>query len=517
MSAQSADLVLYNANVLTMNPMQPVAELVAVWGDEIVRVGSNDELDLYGLQAKRIDCEGGTVIPGFNDAHLHILTYASMLLSVDCSPAAVASISDIQGVIRRRAEQTPRGGWIRAGGYNEFYLAERRHPTRLDLDKAALNHPVKLTHRSLHACVLNSLALSLAGISIETPDPPGGLIDREPETGEPNGVLFGMNSYINEQVMPPLSEDELSRGVRLANRSFLSRGITSVQDATARNGLEQWQTFGRLKENGEIIPRITMMFGSHALADLKERGMYAGCGDRGLRLGAMKLALDETSGELNPPQEELNEAVLAAHREGFQVALHAIEEGTVEAAANSLEYCLNVSPKADHRHRLEHCSVCPPPLLRRLKDIGVVVVTQPGFIYYSGERYLREVPDTQLPWLYRTRSFLASGLKPAGSSDCPVAPCNPLVGIYAAVTRRAEKGQFLSPEEAVSPEEALEMYTLGGAYAAFEEKFKGSIEAGKLADLVVLSADPTVVEPEAIKEIQVMMTIVGGEVVWEGQ
>ncbi len=172
-------------------------------------------------------------------------------------------------------------------------------------------------------------------------------------------------------------------------------------------------------------------------------------------------------------------------------------------------------PQGERRHRLEHCSVCPPRLLRRLKAVKALVVTQPAFIYYSGERYLSDVPEAQLPWLYRTGSFVKSGLKPAASSDCPVVPCNPLVGVYAAVTRKAESGQVLSPEQAISPEEALRMYTLAGAYASFEEQLKGSIEVGKLADMVLLSADPTGVAPEQIKDIQVEKTIVGGEVVWE--
>jgi predicted amidohydrolase YtcJ len=150
-----------------------------------------------------------------------------------------------------------------------------------------------------------------------------------------------------------------------------------------------------------------------------------------------------------------------------------------------------------------------------LKAVNAIVVTQPAFIYYNGERYLREVSDTQLPWLYRTRSFLVNGLRPAASSDCPVVPCEPLFGVYAAVTRKAENGQGLSSEEAISPEEALRIYTLGGAYASFEERLKGSIEVGKLADLVILSADPTKVEPEEIKEISVEKTIVAGKVVWE--
>jgi predicted amidohydrolase YtcJ len=515
LSTEAADLVLYNANILTMNPRRPRAELVAAKDGEIVWVGTNDDRDLFRGRRKFINCEGKTVIPGFNDAHIHIMAYASNLLSIDCSPSSVASVSDIQEKIRQQAERTPRGAWIKGTGYNEFYLAEHRHPNRHDLDRAAPYHPVRLNHRSLHACVLNSLGLSLAGISIETPDPAGGLIDRELETGEPSGLLFGMNSYINEQVIPTLSEKEVRWGVKLVNQSLLSSGVTSVQDATVRNGFDQWRTFISLKKRGELVPRVSMMFGLHALTDFEERGLDYGYGDTTLRLGAVKFTLDETRGQLNPSQEELNESVLRAHRAGFQVAIHAIEESTVQAAATALENCLHRSRKGDPRHRVEHCSLCPPPLLRRLKAVKALVVTQPAFIYYSGERYLSDVTDTQLPWLYRTMAFLKSGLRPAASSDCPVVPCNPLVGVYAAVTRMAESRQTLSPKEAISAEEALRMYTLAGAYASFEEQLKGSIEVGEMADLVVLSADPTAVSPEELKEIRVEKTIINGEVVWE--
>jgi predicted amidohydrolase YtcJ len=513
--AKAADLVLYNANVLTMNHRQSCAELVAAKDGRIIHVGKNDELGRFRGVGKLINCEGMTVIPGFNDAHTHVLSYASNLLSMDCNPAAVKSIADIQNRIRQQARRVPPGTWINGSGYNEFYLAERRHPSRHDLDQVASYHPVKLTHRSMHACVLNSLAMSLAGISIETSDPPGGLIDRELGTGEPSGLLFGMNSYINEKVIPPLTEAEISRGIKLVNSKFLSLGITSLQDATVRNGYEQWQFFHGLKERGELLPRVGMMFGFDVLADFTERGFCYGYGDNGLRLGAVKIAPDETRGYLNPPQQELNEMVLQAHQAGFQVAIHAVEEGTVEAAIVALEYCLRKSSRTDHRHRLEHCSVCPPKLLRRLKSLKAVVVTQPAFIYYSGERYLKEVAEEQICWLYRTKSFLKNGLKPAASSDCPVVPPDPLMGIYAAVTRKAENGQVLLPEETISPREALGLYTAAGAYASFEEHLKGSIEVGKLADMVVLSTDPTNVPPDEIEELSVEKTIIDGKIVWE--
>ncbi|UCC60042.1 MAG: amidohydrolase [Dehalococcoidia bacterium] len=515
MSSQTADLVLYNANILTVDSRRPRAELVAVGAGEIVWVGCNDDLELFKARSRLINCEGRTVVPGFNDAHIHVLSYASKLLGIDCSPSSVTSISDIQREIRRHAQRVPPGTWLKAHGYNEFYLAERRHPTRRDLDLAAPNHPVRLEHRSQHACVLNSMALSLAGISVETPDPPGGQIDREIDTGEPSGLLFGMSTYMSDRVTPAISEEELEKGVELADKRFLSSGITSVQDTSVKNKFAQWQTFRRLKDRGKLTPRVSVMFGLHAIAKLKAQGMGPGYGDSQLRVGGIKMVLDEVGGRLNPPQDELNEDVFREHKDGFQVAMHAVEEGTVEAAAAALEYCMRVAPREDHRHRIEHCSVCPPQLMQRLKSINPVVVTQPAFIYYSGERYLQDVPEIQLPWLYRTRSFLESGLGPAASSDCPVVPFAPLIGLYAAVTRKAESGQVLSPEQVVSPEQALQMYTLNGAYASFEEHVKGSIEVGKLADMVVLSADPTEVAPDEIKEIRVEKTIIGGEIVWE--
>lgn len=514
MSRERADLILYNANVLTLEPRRPRAGLVAVKGQKIIWVGTNDDREEFkGPKTPKIDCQGRTLVPGFNDAHCHIFAFAASLLSVDCSPSSVSSIADIQALIRGQAQKLPRGSWIRAAGYNEFYLAEKRHPSRWDLDQAAPEHPVKLVHRSRHACVLNSLALSLAGISGESPEPPGGIIERDLETGEPNGLLLEMEAYI-EKVVPPLSEEEFEKGIGLANEKYLSLGITSLQDATVHNRMREWHTFQRLREGGKLVPRLSLMMGFDALAELIEMGFSPRYGDNGMRLGAAKIVLDQTTGLLHPSQEVLDEQVLQAHQAGFQVAIHAIEEGPIEAAAKAVEHVLNQIPKRDHRHRIEHCSVCPPPLLERLRDARLIVVTQPAFVYYSGERYLATVPQGQLPWLYRIGSFLKNGLMPAAGSDSPVVPNNPLVGIYAAVTRKAETGEELVPQERLSPFEALEMYTQAAAYASFEEEVKGSIAVGKLADFALLSGDPTEVPAEEIKEIQVEMTIIDGRVVW---
>jgi len=511
----SADLILTNANVITVDPGRPTAGLVAVRGNRILLVDGGDRLgEVRGAKSKIIDCQGKTVVPGFNDAHCHIFSFIRKLRSLDLSPTAVRSIADIKAAVRERAQNIPAGNWIAGTDYNEFYLAEKRHPSRRDLDEAAPHHPVVLTHRSLHACVLNSLALVMAGITRETPEPRGAIIERELDTGEPSGLLFEMVGYILGQVLPPLSEEELAEGITLANRHYLSMGITSLQEASAANDYARWQTLKRFKQSGRLASRVSMMFGVDALPQFQEAGLTLGSGDSQLRLGGVKILLNEATGQLQPPQPELNRQALDAHRTGFQLAIHCIEPGTVEAAIAALEYIASQSPLAGRRHRLEHCSECPPELLERLRKLEAMVVTQPPFVYYSGERYLATLPPDRQRWLYRIKSLLDGGLVVAASSDSPVAPDNPLVGIYAAVTRRAQSGQELLLQEAISAQQALAMYTINAARASFEEGVKGSIAQGKLADMVVLSADPLKSPTEQIRDIRVEMTIIDGKVVW---
>jgi predicted amidohydrolase YtcJ len=513
----AADVILKNARVLSMDAGQPAATMVALSGDKIIMVGGKTDLDsVAGAGTRVIDCRGKAVVPGFNDAHLHLFSLIRKLLSIDLSPASVRSIADIKEAIRRRAESTPPGTWISGTDYNEFYLAERRCPTRRDIDEVAPDHPVVLSHRSLHACVLNSLALSLAGINRETPEPEGGRIERDLATGEPNGILIDMLGYIRSEVMPQFSSEELVEGVALANRHLLSQGITSFQDATVSNDPGRWQTISGFKESVKLRSRICVMAGAPAWTQFKENGLITGSGDIHLRLGAVKVMLGEPAGQAEFGQGDLNRLVLDCHRAGFQIAFHAITESAIEAAVKSLEFADVHLPVTGRRHRIEHCSECPPYLLERLTKLGAVIVTQPPFIYYSGERYLATVAPEQLPWLYRIRSPLESGIVVAAASDAPVSPVNPLVGIYAAVTRQADSGQVLLPDEAITPEQALALYTVNAAYASFEEGIKGSISPGKLADLVILSGDPTKVPQEKIKDIKVEMTIIGGEVVWEG-
>jgi predicted amidohydrolase YtcJ len=506
-----ADLFLYNANIITFDPVKPRATTVEVKDGTILRVSNSD--DRRNSAVRRINCNGKTLIPGFNDAHCHILAFASSLLSVDCTPSAVSSITDIKNRIRKRVQTASDGEWIRAFGYDEFHLAERRHPNRFDLDEVSPDHPVKIMHRSRHACVLNSRALALVGITNETQEPQGGLIDRDLQSGRPNGMLFEMNDYIENKI-PPISSNEMERGIKLANEAYLSRGITSIQDATASNNLETWKLFRRLREADALMPRLSLMMGLQHLDELLEQGFIPRYGSNEMRLGALKVIISEARGTLYPSLDELKRMVAAAHGHGFQIAIHAIEETTVDAAVSALESIYDRLLKDNHRHRIEHCSICTDSLLDRMENIRALVVTQPSFIYHSGERYLETVPEEQLPLLHRISSFLKSGLKPCAGSDNPVAPLNPLLSIHAAVNRRTQDGNVFFPRERVLPSVALEMHTRSAAYASFDEGIKGMISPGKLADFTLLSDDPLKIAPEKIRDIKVDATIIGGEVVW---
>ncbi len=523
MGALTADLILYNANVVTLCSNDTNSQLVAIKNGKILSVSTNDTLnDFKGARTQIIDCHGKTILPGFNDAHCHFVAFAESLLTLDLSPTTVRSISDItvrsisdiKDRIRKSAQNLPAGSWIRAGGYNEFYLAEKRHPTRWDLDEATTSHPVKLTHRSGHAHVLNSRALALAGITTETPEPPGGMIERDLESGEPNGLLYGMNALLSRAI-PPIADSELQQGMRLANEKLLSLGITSFQDASPHNDFRRWEMFRQWKNRGYLKPRVHMMLGIEALSQLHEHKLRARTGDDQLRLGAIKIILDETRGQLNPPQAELNKQVLAIHQAGFQAALHAVNETMVEAACSALGSALKSSPRQDHRHRIEHCSVCTSTMAKKLATLGVVIVTQPAFVYYSGDRYLKTVPEPEFKHLYPIASLTRAGVKVAASSDFPVVPPDPLIGIYAAFSRLSQTGQSILPEERISASQALKMYTEHAAHVCFEEDIKGTIAPGKLADLVVLDGDPTGITEEKIRELEVEITLIDGKIAYK--
>ena len=519
-----ADLVLTNARVLSPGYGSAGREFVAVRAGKIAGTGRTQDLPTFeGPTTREIDCQGMTLVPGFNDAHCHFLALASALNGIDCRVESVTSIRQLiqkvaletKSAATRRATHEKGIRWIKAYGYDEFYLKEKRHPTRWDLDKAAPETPVRLDHRSGHAAVLNSRALELVGISRDTPDPVDGVIERDGANGEPTGVLYEMGRYVRDAYQSPQDEDELLQGVELANQLLLSKGITSIQDAGPNNDIDRWWTFGRLKYQGLLDPRVTMMVGASKVQSFLDNGLVPGSGWAGLKVGAAKIMLTLTTGAMQPHRHELLETVRACHKMGFQVAIHAVEEEAVLAAAEAIHLAQKAAPRVDPRHRVEHCSECLPAVMEQLKASGAIVVTQPSFIYHSGDRYLSQVADWLLPHLYPLGALSRARIRVAAGSDAPVVRPDPMLSIQAAVTRGTRRGKTVAPAQRVSVSAAFKMHTLGAAYASFDERETGSIAVGKAADLILLDGDPTDVEPDGLQEIKVAMTMIGGEVVWE--
>ena len=512
MTRVKPDTVLTNARVLTMSPTRPLAEAVAIAGDRIVWVGTSDDAESFLRSGTAVvDCAGGTLLPGFHDAHIHLLAYASALAGVDCGPDAVSSIDDLKSAIRRRASNTSVGEWIRASGYDETALAEARHPTRWDLDDAAPDHPVRLDHRSGHGCVLNSDAMTRIGIGDSTDEPKGATIVRDLRSGQPSGLLLEMSDYLDGRIpSPPVGEIE--DGVRRASRILLSHGVTSVQDATHHNSFERWDLFGRLRSSIGDMPRVTMMPGFHDLDEFTGNGLTFGSGDSWLRVGHAKLMVTATSGRQTPLHDELCRAVSSSTKSGFPVAIHAVERETIISAAESIRFA-NTNTGTALRHRIEHCSEGTPDTIESVVRSSAWVVTQPGFIHHSGDRYLKSVEQSMMPYLYPVGALARAGVRLGFGSDAPVSDPNPMPALQAAVTRLTAQGDYLGPEQAVDLSDALAAYTVGAAESSCLEDSLGKIMPGMLADLALFGEDILSVSPSELHKFRPVMTILGGKAV----
>ena len=526
MGTPRTDLLLLNARVLDPHapPSAPssIRQAVAIGGGSIISVGPNDEVSASARPASRIiDCNGLTLVPGLVDSHCHLLTLASTLRGLDCGPQAASSISALQQLVRSRAGLTPPGGWIRGFGYDDSALAESRHPTRWDLDQVASGHPVRLDHRSRHAAVLNSRGLELLGITSETPDPVEGVIDRDPASGTPTGLLLEMGDYLRRRLGAAQDQGTLQEGVRLLNQKLLAYGITSAHDAGPGNDPERWETFRELKASGQLSCRVTMMAGFAHIEEFRRAGLSFGDGDSGLRLGHAKIMVTRTTGALHPGVAELKGMVRQAHAAGFPVAIHAVEQEAVAAAAAALTGERESRGGLAVKDRIEHCSECPPELMAEVVQSGATIVTQPGFVYWQGDSYLANVDPGLHDHLYDAAGLHRAGASVAFGSDAPVIDPNPWPAIYSAVTRRTRSGASLGaltgrgvPAQKLPVRDALRMYT-GGQAAAVPPERRVGITPGGAADLTLLDADPTGIDPERLKDIRSTMTIIGGRVEWE--
>ena len=532
------DLLLTNAAVVplgTTATSDGPPSAIGITGERIAWIGqARDAGRNLGHVRRTIDVAGATVLPGFIDAHNHLILLGHWLGQVDCTSGTVGAIPAIVDAFARRARSVPVGQWIEGRGYDDARLAERRHPTAVDLDAASLDHPIQLHHVSGHMSVVNSRGLELAGISRDTPDPVGGRIGRDPTTGLPTGLLQEQAQTLVPVPFTPQEPAALLDALRSGGAAYHAAGVTSSHEAGIFSPPElgAFQTAWR---EGWLAQRTYLMFRIDFVPWIEEMGLRGGFGDHRLRFGAIKLVSDgsligrtaavsepylerdgsATTGLLTIPPDELHDLIWRGHRLGWQMAIHAIGDRAIEVVLDGFDAASARLPRPDSRHRIEHCGVLRPDLIQRIARSGVVPVSQPPFITEFGDGFLEHLGPARSQLTYPLRSFVVAGVPVAGSSDSPVSSYQPLVGIQAAVTERTADGVEFAPGERLTAEEAIRMYTVNGAYASFDEGDKGTIEHGKLADLVVLGQDPRAVEPETIASIPILATIVGGRIVYE--
>ena len=523
-SQVAPDYVVINAKVFTIDEDQPQAEAFAVKGDRFTAVGSSSDIrNLASSGTETIDAEGMTVVPGFIDAHSHPSSAGvNELVQVN---ADLRSITEIKEVLRQRAAITQEGQWVRAFKYDDTKLAEGRPINRFDIDEVVPNHPAVVGHRGGHTGVYNSIALALAGVTSETPDPPGGRFYRDS-----NGVLTGLAAerarYVFNSLIPSDSTREQRRdGVKLITELMTKAGLTSVhQTGASRNDMIAYQDAradGGMRFRMYLFPRVQLF------EDLVNAGIRTGFGDEVLRIGAVKFSADGSASErtmrmstpfegrpddygiLTMSQEEIHEAVENAHRNDFQIGIHANGDVTIELVLNAYERVQRLWPRNDPRHRIEHCSLVNPALLQRIKDLGVIPAPFYTYVHYHGNKWV-EYGEEKMRWMFAHKSFLDYNIPVAPASDYTPGPFEPMMALQSMVTRKDFDGRVWGPNQRITIDQAMRICTLNGAYASFEENIKGSITAGKLADFVILADDPHDVDPDNIKNIEIVRTVVGG-------
>ncbi len=522
-------------SILTSNPAQPRVEAVLVSG-HLIRAADTLEAvrAIAPPSTETVDLGESALLPAFNDNHTHPIPFGASLSQVDASPRAVSRLDEILAAFRSRHVEDQSDSWLAGRGYDDTRLDIQRHPTRDELDSVSADRPMLLVRTCGHLGVANTAALRLAGITDTTPDPQGGQIDRDTH-GRATGLLRETALKLVQRVIPAPTAAEMRQHIQAAGDVFLSQGITSAADASITRS-DQLAAYQSLAHTGDLPFRVyTMHLIDEQLDTLRSLGIQTGFGDEWLRIGPAKLFQDGSGGGrtagmfdhyVDQPdnygityyeQAELNERFAAAHAAGFQLAAHAIGDRAITMILDAYEHALGADSPTDHRARIEHCGMCTPDILNRLRDLGVFAAPQPTFVHYLGDSYLRNFTERQLTLAYPLNAFQQDGIPFSLSSDVPVTPCDSMVNLYAATTRKTLDSDDMAPGQAITIESALRAYTAGGAYGSFEGHIKGTIEPGKLADLVILSDDPTASGPEALPDIRIQRTILHGETVFEAQ
>ncbi len=531
----AASLVLLNGKVWTVNDRQPRAEAVACLGSRIVAVGSNGEIRKWvGPGTEAIDLGGKLVLPGFNDAHVHFFNGGENLAGVQLRDAK--SEDEFRRRIAEFAATQPAGRWITGGGWDHENWTPARLPTRQLIDAASAGHPVFVDRLDGHMALANSAALQLAGITRDTPDPPGGTIVRD-AAGEPTGVLKDAAMERMERTIPAPSQDQIADAVRAAMRYAAENGVTSVQDMSAAPAiLRVYQT---LAAHGELTVRIS---GHQPLATwerLAAVGLHADFGGEKLHIGGLKgfsdgslgsttalffepyLDAPNTSGLANSemiPESKMQSHILGADRAGLQVAIHAIGDKANHLVLGMYEEAERENGARDRRFRIEHAQHLLREDIPRFGKLHVIASMQPYHSIDDGRWAEKRIGPERAKTTYAFRTLLDTGAVLAFGSDWPVAPMVPLMGIYAAATRRTLDGKHPDgwvPEQKITVAEAIRAYTMGSAYASFDEKIKGSIEPGKVADMVVVSDDILSMPAVEIEKARVEITVFDGKVVYQ--
>jgi predicted amidohydrolase YtcJ len=536
----TADIVFKNGNVYTANDSSPKAEAIAVKADRIIFVGSNADVQKFvGTNTRVVDLHGNTVLPGFADAHQHLsgVGFREMTLNLEKS----TSLDDLLAKLKSRVDQTKPGDWVTGRGWIETHWNPPAFPTRWDLDKVSPNNPVILGRADGHGAVANSLALKLAKIDKSTASPFGGEISKDKQSGEPNGMLLDAAQGLVRRLVPPTTRADEERAVALGVKRDIELGWTQVQDAGG--SYDDVDIFKKLYASGDIKIRIyKAVYGPGSAANrLLQEGPIVGeyqnrltvrtikvvsdgaLGSRGAALLAPYSDAPDTSGFLRVKTEELRPMLAEALRKGIQVETHAIGDKANRYIIDEYEFALKVVPAAQRkiaepRWRVEHAQIVNPADIPRFAKLGVIPSMQPshaiGDLFFAPGRLGMD----RLKGAYAWQSFIKSGVVVPGGSDAPVERGEPMIEFYAAVARKDQKGfstEGWHPEEAVSREQALKMFTVWPAYAAFEEQLRGTIERGKLADLTILSADIMTIPELEILKTQCVMTVINGEIVFE--
>jgi predicted amidohydrolase YtcJ len=535
-SKPAADLIITNAKIWTVDKSMSTAQAVAVRGDRIAAVGSNSDAETWrGPRTEVLDAGGKLLLPGFNDAHVHFIDGGAQLDAVQLTDAT--SAEEFARRIGERAKTTPQGEWILGGDWDETKWNPAELPTKELIDRVARNVPVFVSRYDGHMGVGNSLALRLAGITAKTPDVPGGVIVRDAQ-GNPTGALKDAAMGYLDEVIPPMSRAQRLRAARRAMLHAAAVGVTSVQNMSA--AYADIAVYDELLDEGELTTRIyAAPLITQAVHDQAKIGIRRAFGGPWLRIGAVKAFADGSLGSRTAyffapyddqptnrgllagdmhPLSLMRDRMMRADAAGLQICTHAIGDEGISIILDLYSEVVRAHGRADRRFRIEHAQHVAAKDFDRFAQLHVIASVQPYHAIDDGRWAEPRIGQDRASRTYAFRTFLNHGVRLAFGTDWDVAPLNPLLGIYAAVTRATLDGKNPNgwfPEQKLTVAEALEAYTIGSAYAEFQEKEKGSITPGKLADMVLLSDDIFSIAPAKIRDVTVLKTFVGGKLVWD--